>query len=129
MLPAGAQSVPCHPPPLPRLDLAVTLLAISGLGSAWMAGLAGLLICSVPPVLLSRALALQGAGLMFTQGAAFALWGLAAQYLPLTVVIPAAAAAGATVVVTLRPRPGRDVRRRRSTAAAPSSAACGPRAG
>ncbi len=43
---------------------------------------------------------------MFIQGAGFALWGLAAQYLPVTVVIPAAAAAGILVVLLLRPAPG-----------------------
>jgi hypothetical protein len=40
---------------------------------------------------------------MFIQGAGFALWGIAAQYLPVTVVIPAAAGAGILVVLLLRP--------------------------
>lgn len=88
----------------PRLGPAIALLVISGLGSAWAAGLDGLLIHAPPPALRSRALALQNAGLMFTQGAGFALWGIAAQYAPLTAVIPIAAVAGTTAVVTLRPR-------------------------
>ena len=42
---------------------------------------------------------------MFTQGAGFALWGIAGQYIPLAVVIPMAAAVGAVAVATLRPQP------------------------
>ncbi len=41
---------------------------------------------------------------MFTQGAGFALWGIAGQYLPVTVVIPLAAAAGVVTATILRPR-------------------------
>jgi hypothetical protein len=58
----------------------------------------------VPPDLRNRALALAGAGLMFTQGAGFAPWGLAGQYLPVTVAIPLAAAAGVVAATILRPR-------------------------
>jgi predicted MFS family arabinose efflux permease len=90
----------------PGLGLALALLVSCGLGSAWMAGMDGLLVAVAPPALRSRALALSNSGLMFTQGAGFALWGLAGQYLPLPVVIPAAAAAGAVAVVALRPRAG-----------------------
>jgi MFS family permease len=88
----------------PRLVPAIALLVTSGLGSAWAAGLDGLLIDVTPLTLRGRALALQGAGLMFTQGAGFALWGIAAQYAPLIAVIPAAGVAGGVAVVTLRPR-------------------------
>jgi len=84
----------------------VGLLAVAGLGSAWTAGIDGLLIETVPPDLCNRALALAGAGLMFTQGAGFALWGLAGQYLPVAVVVPLAATAGALAATTLRPRSG-----------------------
>ena len=87
----------------PGLGLALGLLVISGLGSAWIAGIDGLLIDTAPPDLRNRALALAGAGLMFTQGAGFALWGIAGQYVPLAVVIPMAAAGGALAVATLRP--------------------------
>jgi len=62
---------------------------------------------AAPPGLRGRALALQGAGLMFTQGVGFGFWGIAGQFAPLVAVIPAAAAAGLLVVVTLRPRPPR----------------------
>ena len=89
----------------PGLGLAVVLLVISGLGSAWAAGMDGLLIDTAPSGLRNRTLALAGAGLMFTQGAGFALWGIAGQYASLTVVIPVAAIAGALAVVTLRPHP------------------------
>jgi hypothetical protein len=90
----------------PGLVLATGLLAAAGLGSAWTAGIDGLLIDTAPSGLRNRALALAAAGLMFTQGAGFALWGLAGQYLPVTVVIPLAAAAGALAATILRPRPG-----------------------
>src|SRR5215469_12153817 len=90
------------------LGPALVLLVISGLGSAWAAGIDGLLIEAAPRALRNRALALGSAGLMFTQGLGFALWGIAGQYLPLAVVIPIAAGAGALAVGTLRPdRPRR----------------------
>jgi predicted MFS family arabinose efflux permease len=92
----------------PGLGLAVALLVISGLGSAWAAGLDGVLIDTAPARLRSRTLALSSAGLMFTQGAGFALWGIAGQYAPLAAVIPAAAVGGALAAATLRPhRPPR----------------------
>jgi hypothetical protein len=87
----------------PGLALAMGLLVLAGLGNAWTAGIDGLLIDTAPPGLRNRALALGGAGIMFIQGAGFALWGIAGQYIPLTAVIPLAAAAGAIAVVTLRP--------------------------
>jgi hypothetical protein len=90
----------------PGLSLALALLVVTGLGSAWIAGMDGLLVSVTPPDLRNRALALSSAGLMFTQGAGFALWGVAGQYVPLPVVIPAAAVAGAIAVVALRPGPG-----------------------
>jgi MFS family permease len=88
----------------PGLVLAVGLLAAGGLGHAWAAGIDGLLIDTAPLDLRNRTLALAGAGLMFTQGAGFALWGIAGQYLPVTVVIPLAAAIGVLTAATLRPR-------------------------
>jgi predicted MFS family arabinose efflux permease len=88
----------------PPLLLAITLLVISGLGMAWSPGLDMLMLDTAPPELRNRALALQGAALMFTQGAGFALWGLAGQFAPLAVVIPAAAVAGLVVVLAFRPR-------------------------
>jgi hypothetical protein len=90
----------------PGLALALGLLVVSGLGSAWMPGMDGLLVATAPPALRSRALALSQAGLMFTQGAGFALWGIAGQYAPLAVVIPLAAVAGAVAVILLRPPRG-----------------------
>jgi hypothetical protein len=64
----------------------------------------GLLIDTAPAGLRNRALALTGAGIMFTQGAGFALWGIAGQYLPVTVVILLAATAGVLAAALLRPR-------------------------
>jgi len=87
----------------PGLGLALTLLVVAGLGSAWAAGVDGALLDAAPPDLRSRALALSSAGLMFTQGVGFAVWGVVGQYLPLPAAIPLAAAAGAAVVVALRP--------------------------
>jgi len=88
----------------PGLVLAVGLLAVAGLGHAWAAGMDGLLIDTAPSGLRNRALALAGAGIMFTQGAGFALWGIAGQWLPVTAVIPLAAAAGVLAATLLRPR-------------------------
>ena len=88
----------------PGLGVALGLLVVSGLGAAWGAGIDGLLIDTAPPGLRNRALALSSAGLMFTQGIGFAMWGIAGQYAPLPAVIPAAAVGGALAVVALRPR-------------------------
>src|SRR6516162_11781561 len=88
----------------PGLVLAVGLLAVAGLGHAWTAGMDGLLIDTAPSELRNRALALAGAGIMFTQGAGFALWGIAGQCLPVTVVVPLAATAGVLAATLLRPR-------------------------
>ena len=88
----------------PGLVLAVGLLAVAGLGHAWAAGMDGLLIDTAPSELRNRALALAGAGIMFTQGAGFALWGIAGQCLPVTVVVPLAATAGVLAATLLRPR-------------------------
>jgi hypothetical protein len=87
----------------PGLGLALGLLVVSGLGSAWGAGIDGLLIDTASAGLRNRALALSSAGLMFTQGIGFALWGIAGQYAPLPAVIPAAAAVGALAVAALQP--------------------------
>ncbi len=88
----------------PALGVALGLLVVSGLGAAWGAGIDGLLIDTAPPGLRNRALALSSAGLMFTQGIGFAMWGIAGQYAPLPAVIPAAAVGGALAVAALRPR-------------------------
>jgi predicted MFS family arabinose efflux permease len=88
----------------PQLGVALALLVICGLGSAWGAGLDGLMISEAPAELRGRVLALASAGLMFIQGVGFAFWGVAGQFAPVTAVIPAAAAAGILVVLLLRPR-------------------------
>ena len=88
----------------PGLAPAMGLLGLAGLGNAWTVGMDGLLIDTAPAGLRNRALALAGAGLMFTQGAGFALWGIAGQYLPPTTAIPLAAAAGALAATILRPQ-------------------------
>ena len=88
----------------PGLVLAVGLLAAAGLGNAWTTGFDGLLIGTAPLTLRNRALALAGAGMMFTQGAGFAVWGVVGQYLPATAAICLAAVVGVLAVITLRPR-------------------------
>ena len=99
---------------LPDLAVAIGLLVICGLGSAWGAGIDGLLVEAAPEQLRSRALGISSAGLMFTQGVGFALWGLAGQFAPLVIVIPGAAVVGVVAVIVLRPsarprdRNGRD---------------------
>lgn len=87
----------------PGLPVAVALLVVSGLGSAWVAGIDGLILEVTPAGLRSRALAVMGAGLMFIQGAGFALWGTVGQFAPVTVVIPVAAASGAVIALFLQP--------------------------
>jgi hypothetical protein len=87
----------------PGLGPALGLLVTAGLGSAWAAGIDGALIEAAPAHLRNRALALASAGLMFTQGLGFALWGVVGQYVPLTVTIPVAGVAGAVAVMALRP--------------------------
>jgi predicted MFS family arabinose efflux permease len=87
----------------PDLAAAIALLALSGLGFSYTPGLDGLLIDAAPDSLRNRTLATSGAGLMFTQGIGFALWGLAGQYAPLAVVIPTAAAIGVVTVAALKP--------------------------
>jgi hypothetical protein len=88
---------------LPDLAAALGLLVVSGLGSAWSAGIDGLLVEAAPEQLRSRALAVGSAGLMFTQGVGFAFWGLAGQFVPLVLVIPGAAVLGTAAVIALRP--------------------------
>ncbi|MHB1596848.1 MAG: MFS transporter [Streptosporangiaceae bacterium] len=91
----------------PALIPAMALLAAAGLGTAWGAGIDGLLLDAAPAGLRSRALAAMTAGLLFIQGFGFALWGIAGQFAPVTVVIPAAAVLGAVVVLLVRPGRGR----------------------
>jgi MFS family permease len=91
----------------PGLGPALALLLTAGLGGGWAAGIDGALIEAAPPPLRNRALALASAGLMFTQGLGFALWGVVGQYLPLAVTIPLAAVAGGITVAVLRPVPRR----------------------
>jgi MFS family permease len=88
----------------PRLGPALGLLVVAGFGAACYAGLDGVLLAAAPEHLRRRVLALSSAGLMFTQGAGFALWGIAGQYAAPSVVIPVAALTGAAVAVMLRPR-------------------------
>jgi hypothetical protein len=88
---------------LPDLAAALGLLVVSGLGSAWAAGIDGLLVDAAPEHLRSRALAAGSAGLMFTQGVGFAFWGLAGQFIPLVLVIPGAAVLGTAAVIALHP--------------------------
>lgn len=88
----------------PHLAAALGLLVAAGLGAAWFAGIDGATLAAAPQHLRSQVLALSGSGLMVTQGAGFALWGIAGQYAPVWAVIPVAAAAGMAAAVTLAPR-------------------------
>jgi predicted MFS family arabinose efflux permease len=108
----------------PGLVLALGLLLSAGLGSAWAAGIDGALIEAAPPPLRNRALALSSAGLMFTQGVGFALWGVVGQYVPLPVTIPLAALAGCACVAFLRPVPQRRHARSRRNRGRPSPRPC-----
>ena len=121
----------------PGLVLAVGLLVVAGLGNAWTTGMDGLLIDTAPLALRNRALALAGAGMMFTQGAGFALWGIAGQYIPPAAAICSGRGRGRTrghhpaptaaTQVSAGRRPARAAQRPPGTAISPSrdQSSCG----
>ncbi|GAB3685586.1 MFS transporter [Actinocorallia lasiicapitis] len=87
----------------PGLAGVVLLLFASGAGVGHHLGQDHQLIKVTPADLRSRALAVQTMGLMFFQGAGFATAGLAAEFTPVSVVVPVSAAAGLIAVALLRP--------------------------
>ena len=96
----------------PGFAAALALLFLSGLGSAYVLGLDGLVLDAAPDGLRGRVLSLNTTGLMTLQGLGFGLAGVAAEALPLHVVVASSAALGLIAVLRLSPR------RTRLTAAA-----------
>jgi hypothetical protein len=86
----------------PGLPVALVLLVVSGLGSAYQLGLDSRLVEVTPEPLVGRVLALQGPVLMFTQGAAFAVWGALGEVLGVQWVVVAAGICGLALVGLLR---------------------------
>ncbi|MFF3320827.1 MFS transporter [Streptomyces sp. NPDC002889] len=104
---------------LPGLAWTLALLALSGVGAAYVIGLDQWFVDAVPEELRGRAMTLMTAGLMTIQGIGMALAGVAAQFLPVHRVVAAAGAVGTVCTLVLiaqlrRHRDGEPVRGRRS---------------
>ena len=91
----------------PGLAGAVALLFVAGLGNAYTPGYDQTLLATSDERLRGRTLALQTAGLMFSQGVGFAVWGLVAEFAAPRLVIPAAAVCGLVAVAFCYPRTAR----------------------
>jgi hypothetical protein len=83
----------------PSLPVAVAMLVLAGLGNGYLLGLDQLMVAAVPEDVRRRCFTLLGAGTMVTQGLGFAAAGAAAEWLPVPVVVPIAAACGIAVVL------------------------------
>ena len=84
----------------PPLVAAVGLLVLAGSG-AYLIGLDQLALAAAPTTARRSAFTLLGAGMMVTQGLGFAAAGAAAEWLPVTAVIPLSAATGLLVVLAV----------------------------
>lgn len=84
---------------------AALLLFLAGTGVIHHLGQDHHLMRVTPAPLRSRALAVQTAGLMFSQGAGVAVAGFAAEFVRVSVVVPVAGAVGLAAVLLLRPAP------------------------
>jgi Na+/melibiose symporter-like transporter len=84
-----------------RPDIPVALVALfcSGLGAAMYLGLDRLIVSIAPEQLLGRALSVDAAGVMFWQGIGYAIAGSLAEAMPITAVIPVAAACGLLSII------------------------------
>ena len=88
----------------PGFAAALALLFVSGLGSAYVLGLDGLVLDAAPAELRGRVLSLNTTGLMTLQGLGFGLAGVAGEALPLHAVVAGSAALGLVAVLRLSPR-------------------------
>ncbi|WP_329442355.1 MFS transporter [Streptomyces sp. NBC_01426] len=86
-----------------RPGIAVTLAALllAGLAHAYTLGLDRMYVDAVPEELRGRAMTLLGTGMMTLQGVGMALAGLAAEFLPVHVVVTASGVLGTLVVLAL----------------------------
>ncbi|WP_405841543.1 MFS transporter [Streptomyces platensis] len=98
----------------PSLGWAVLLLALTGTGISYNFGVDRWFVAAVPDALLGRAMTVMQAGRMTVMGLAMGLAGVAAEYAPLRLVMPAAGVLGAVCVVAVifevrrtEPGPGR----------------------
>ena len=82
----------------------MAIFLVSGSGVAYHLGQDHLVLKVAPQHLLTRALALQSAGLMFWQGMGFALAGAAGQFAPVSAVVTCASVLGLLAIVLLRDR-------------------------
>ncbi|MFF3540618.1 MFS transporter [Streptomyces platensis] len=85
----------------PSLGWAVLLLALTGTGISYNFGVDRWFVAAVPEALLGRAMTVMQAGRMTVMGLAMGLAGVAAEYAPLRVVMPAAGVLGAVCVLAV----------------------------
>ncbi len=95
----------------PSLGWAVLLLVLTGTGISYNFGVDRWFVAEVPEKLLGQAMTLTQAGRMTVMGLAMGAAGLAAEYAPLRVVMPAAGVVGLVSVLAViaevrRTRPG-----------------------
>ena len=83
----------------PPLPVAVGLLVLAGLSAGHHLGLDRIALATVPEELRRPGFTLLGAGLMVSQGLGFAAAGALAEWLPVPVVLPLLAGAGAVLTL------------------------------
>lgn len=97
----------------PSLGWTLLLLVLTGTGISYNFGVDRWFVAAVPDALLGRAMTVMQAGRMTVMGLAMGLAGVAAEYAPLRVVMPAAGVLGAVCVLAVifevrRTAPGTD---------------------
>lgn len=85
----------------PGFAVVLAALLLAGLAHAYTLGLDQWYVAAVPDELRGRAMTLLSTGLMTLQGVGMALAGLAAEFLPVHVVVTGAAVLGTAVVLLL----------------------------
>ncbi|MFI5802138.1 MFS transporter [Streptomyces sp. NPDC051561] len=85
----------------PGLPWAVLALTLAGVGGAYVIGLDQWFVEALPEELRGRGMTLLTAGLMTIQGVGMALAGLAAEFLPVPLVVTGAGALGTLVTLLL----------------------------
>jgi hypothetical protein len=102
----------------PSLPVSISLMVLSGLGSAYILGADTLLLAETPGELRGRVFTISTAGLMTMQGIGFGLAGAVAEFVPADRAIVFAGLAGLAVVVFIRPVRGATEPRAAETPAA-----------